>query len=124
MDKKQVIEKYGEYRIRVVHRFLDKINRYYGFPFHDDTIYDFAVDLDGFSNADLAKALKILEDRETDQRLKFNEIKACCVKARTVRVESGMKIAESQEEYTISKEKREENKKKINELINTLFKKA
>ena len=85
MNKREIAKKYGQERMKVMHFFLDKINRLYGFVYSKENLYDFAVSLENFTKEDLGKALLYLEDRESAFSLKFNEIKLACKEARIFR---------------------------------------
>lgn len=85
MNKRDIIAKYGHERIKIMHYFLDKINRFYGFPYSKENLYDFVVSLEKYTKEDLGKALEYLEDRESTYPLKFNEIKSACKDARSLR---------------------------------------
>jgi len=82
MKHREVIKKYGVKRIWEIIEFLEKLNRYYAFPYSDITLYNFVDDLKEFGKNNLDKCLKILEDRETSFPLMFSEIKAACVKSK------------------------------------------
>lgn len=96
---KEVRAKYGKERMQTLFDFLEKLNRYYGFPYHDMTLYDFAESLEKFTKEDLDKALQILEDRESTFPLKFNEIKNACRDAKQDRVRTE-KMDQSPEKRT------------------------
>ena len=83
---KEVRGKYGKERMQILFDFLEKLNRYYGFPYHDMTLYDFAESLEKFTKEDLSQTLIYLEDRESTFLLKFNEIKNACKDARNRRI--------------------------------------
>lgn len=82
MTNREIIKKYGVKRIWEMYYFLDKLNRYYAFPYSDITLCNFLDDLKEFGENNFDKCLKILEDRETSSPLMFNEIKAACVKSK------------------------------------------
>ena len=85
MNKKELAKKYGKERVQWMHYFLDKLNRLYGFPYSDPNLCDFIVSLSGFLKSDMEQALLSLEDRSSRYPLKFDEIKAACRDAKSIR---------------------------------------
>lgn len=115
---KEVKAKYGKERMQTLFDFLGKLNRYYGFPYRDMTLYDFAESLEKFTKEDLDKALQILEDRESTFLLKFNEIKNACKDARNSRIRIE-KMDQKPEERTGRK-----MPKKVKEMIARILNKG
>lgn len=84
--KQQTIKKHSAERVRVMFSFLDKLNRYYQFPYSEITLYDFVEDLKGFTDNDLTEGFELLSNRESTYRLQFSEIKTACKEARSLRI--------------------------------------
>lgn len=85
MNKKELKQKYGKERVQWMHHFLDKLNRLYGFPYSEQTLCDVIVSLSPFLKSDMEQALLSLEDRMSRFPLKFDEIKAACRDAKSLR---------------------------------------
>lgn len=83
MTHEKASQVYGKERCKTVFNYLKKLNLYYSFPFNDAVQFEFLEDLKNFENSDLLNSLKILEERESDFPLKFNEIKRACKEARS-----------------------------------------
>jgi len=97
MNKEEASEKYGKERCQDMHEFLDKLSRYYAFPYSEETLLDFLVDLESFSNEDLQEAFKRLKYRESNF-LKFNDVYNVCSAIKKTR--------ESREEWEAQKKKK------------------
>ena len=101
MNKNEVIKQYGKERCQVMHEYLDKLNRYYAFPYLEENLYGFLEDLGKFEKEDLMGSLSILEDRESSFPIKFNEIKNACKDSRSIRRKyKEMKEGRNQKENT------------------------
>lgn len=83
--KTDLIKIYGKQRCQDMHNFLDKLDRYYDFKYLEANLSDFLQDLQSFTNDDLLNAIKLLRERESNFRLKFNEVFAALSAARTIR---------------------------------------
>lgn len=98
MNKKEAAKKYGKERCAEVHNFLDRLNRYYDFPYSEKNLFDFLEDLDMFTIVDLKACLDLLKERESTYRIKFNEIFNTCKAAKKIR--TGREEEEKPEEKT------------------------
>lgn len=115
MKKEDVIEKYGKKRCKEMRLFILKLSRYYGFPYFDENIYDFTVDLEKFTSEDLEASFAVLKDREGNFQLKFNEIYNACNHSRNERLRK--KEIEKPEEETKSSPMPDRIKKQINRIL-------
>lgn len=116
MKKSDVIEKYGKERCKEMRLFLLKLSRYYGFPYFDENIYDFTVDLSKFTSEDLEASFTVLKDREGNFQLKFNEIYNACNDSRNARLRK--EEEEKPEEETKSLPMPEIVKQNIRKILN------
>ena len=119
MNKQEVIKKYGNTRCQEFHYFLDKLNRYYSFPYSEENLYDFVVDLEIFLKRDLFEALRILKDRESTFPLKFNEIYNACKDARATRKRIEKISQPSEDDPNTPRPMPENIKKFINQILHT-----
>ena len=85
-NKHDVIKKYGKSRCLDVQYYLDRLNRSYGFPYSEKTLYEMVVDFEGYTKADLSASYKKLDSMEFYGPVKRSHIKKACDEAKADRI--------------------------------------
>ena len=82
----RVTKKYGKERMKVIFDFLFKLNRLYGFPYHDKTLFESSEDLESFNKRDLFDCFRILDRTKFYGAIKYSDIKTALNEARGLRM--------------------------------------
>ena len=82
----KVTKKYGKERMRIIFDFLFKLNRLYGFPYHDKTLFEASEDLESFNKRDLFDCFRILDRTKFYGAIKYSDIKTALNEARGLRM--------------------------------------
>lgn len=85
-SRHDIEKKYTKSRCRDVQYYLDGLNRNYGFPFSEDTLFEMIVHFQGFTTSDFSASFKILDTMQFWGSIKRSHIRKACEEAKADRI--------------------------------------